>query len=76
MLRNIRTKFFGHGLGSLVAIAWPLTHIIILVGIYGFMGRTASYGDSTALFIATGVVPFQTFAYLARFMLMNPLIFR
>ena len=29
MLRNIRTKFFGNGLGSLVAVAWPLSHITL-----------------------------------------------
>ncbi|MGO8973329.1 MAG: ABC transporter permease [Steroidobacteraceae bacterium] len=70
MLRNIRTKFFGNGLGYLVAIAWPLTHILVLVAIYSLMGRVTPYGDSTALFIATGVVPFQTFAYVARFMML------
>jgi capsular polysaccharide transport system permease protein len=70
MLRNMRTKFFGNGLGYLVAIAWPLSHILILVAMYSFMGRMAPYGDSTALFIATGVVPFQTFAYLSRFMML------
>jgi capsular polysaccharide transport system permease protein len=71
MLRNIRTRFFGHGLGYLVAIAWPLSHIMILVVIYSFAGRTAPYGDSIALFIATGVVPFQIFSYMTRFMMLS-----
>jgi capsular polysaccharide transport system permease protein len=69
MLRNIRTRFFGNGLGYLVGIAWPLTHILIIVGIFVVMGRTAPYGDSTVLFVATGVVPFMTFGYLARYMM-------
>ena len=69
MLRNIRTRFFGNGLGYLVAIAWPLSHILIIVTMYSLVGRVAPYGDSTALFIATGVVPFQIFSYLARFMM-------
>lgn len=69
MLRNMRTKFFGNGLGYLVAIAWPLTHILVLVVIFAVAGRAAPVGDSVALFIATGVVPFQTFNYLARFMM-------
>jgi capsular polysaccharide transport system permease protein len=73
MLRNIRTKFFGNGLGYLLAIAWPLTHIIILVAIFTIAGRAAPFGDNTALFIATGVVPFQTFNYLARFMMLSVL---
>lgn len=71
MLRNMRTKFLGHGLGSLIAIGWPLTHIIVIVLIFSVAGRAPPFGDSTALFVATGVLPFQTFAYLARFMMMS-----
>lgn len=71
MLRNMRTKFFGNGLGYLVAVAWPLTHILILVALFTVLGRAAPFGDSTALFIATGVVPFQTFNYFARFMMIS-----
>jgi capsular polysaccharide transport system permease protein len=69
MLRNMRTKFFGNGLGYLVAVAWPLTHIVLLVAMFTFLGRAPPFGDSIALFIATGVVPFQTFNYLARYMM-------
>lgn len=71
MLRNIRTKFFGSGFGMMVAIAWPLSHIMILVVLYSALGRAPPYGDSTVLFIATGVVPFQTFGYMARFMMLS-----
>jgi capsular polysaccharide transport system permease protein len=71
MLRNIRTKFFGNGFGYLIAVAWPLSHILILVVMYTLMGRVAPYGDSVALFVATGVLPFQTFSYLARFMMLG-----
>jgi len=71
MLRNMRTKFFGNGLGYLVAVAWPLTHIVILVAIFAVAGRAAPFGDSIGLFIATGVVPFQTFNYVARFMMIS-----
>jgi capsular polysaccharide transport system permease protein len=70
MLRNIRTKFFGNGLGMLLAIAWPLSHIVICVAVYSIVGRAPPFGDSTVLFIATGVVPFQIFNYLARFMML------
>jgi len=66
----MRTKFFGNGFGYLVAIGWPLTHILVLVVLFSVSGRTQPYGDSLALFIATGVVPFQTFSYVARFMML------
>src|SRR5580700_2182382 len=71
MLRNLRTRFFGNALGYLLAIGWPLTHIIIIVTIYSMSGRAAPYGDSTALFISTGALPFMTFSYLARFMMLS-----
>lgn len=71
MLRNIRTRFFGNGLGYLLGIGWPLTHILIIVGIFYFSGRVAPYGDSTVLFVATGVVPFLIFGYLARFTMLS-----
>lgn len=71
MLRNIRTRFFGHGLGYLFAIAWPLSHILIFVTFYGFARRAAPYGDSIVLFIGTGALPFMTFSYLARLMMLS-----
>jgi capsular polysaccharide transport system permease protein len=71
MLRNMRTKFFGNGIGYLVAVAWPLSHILILVVIFSVLGRTAPFGDSTALFISTGIVPFMTYNYLTRFMMIQ-----
>ncbi len=70
MLRNIRTKFFGNGFGYIVTVGWPLTHILVLVAFFSLTGRAAPFGDSAALFIATGVVPFQTFSYVARFMML------
>ncbi len=71
ILRDIRTRFFGHGLGYLVAIAWPLVHILILLIIYQLTGRIAPHGDSTALFFATGLAPFMSFMYMARFIMMS-----
>ena len=76
MLRNIRTRFFGHGLGYLIAIAWPLTHILALVVISVFAGRAPPFGESTALFIATGTAPFMVFSYVSRFMQMSVLMTR
>jgi len=71
MLRNVRTRFFGHGLGYLMYIAWPLSHILIIVAMFVVAGRTAPYGDSVALFIATGALPFMIFSYLSRFMMIS-----
>jgi capsular polysaccharide transport system permease protein len=71
MLRDIRTRFFGSGLGYLLAIAWPLSHILIVVAILVFADRVAPYGDNVALFVATGALPFMIFSYLSRFMMIS-----
>ncbi|WP_159729799.1 ABC transporter permease [Methylosinus sp. Ce-a6] len=76
MLRNIRTRFFGHGLGYLIAIAWPLAHTLIVIVLFSLNGRMAPVGESTMLFIATGAVPFQVQAYLSTFMMMSILTTR
>ena len=76
MLRNIRTRFFGHGLGFLIAIAWPIVHTAIVVGLFALGSRTTPVGDSAVLFIATGAIQFMTFSYLSRFMLISVIVNR
>lgn len=71
MLRNIRTRFFGTGLGFLLALSWPLVHIGILLAISIAIGRVAPYGESSAVFFATGLVPFIAFLYISRFMMVS-----
>lgn len=71
MLRDIRTRFFGSGLGYLFAIGWPLTHLLVVVAVLTLAGRSAPYGESVALFVATGALPFMTFSYLSRFMMVS-----
>lgn len=68
MLRDMRTRFFDHGLGFLVVILWPLAHMVILLAIYTLTGRTAPYGDSVPVFFATGLIPTLAFMYVSRFM--------
>ena len=71
MLRDIKTRFFGNEFGFLIVIAWPLSHVVILILFYTALGRTAPYGTSTALWFATGVVPFMAFSYMARFIMLG-----
>ncbi|MFB9953201.1 ABC transporter permease [Rhizobium puerariae] len=80
MLRDMRTRYFNHGLGFLLVSAWPLCHALILIGLYSFTGRIAPYGNSLFVFFGTGLVPTLAFMYISRFMsislLMNkPLIY-
>ncbi|SCB50950.1 ABC transporter permease [Rhizobium lusitanum] len=68
MLRDMRTRFFNHGLGFLVQSLWPLSHMIVLLTLYNFAGRSAPFGDSLNVFFATGLVPTLSFMYISRFM--------
>ena len=71
MLRDIKTRFFGNEFGFLIAIGWPLSHILILLLINAAVGRVVPYGDSAALWFATGVVPFMAFSYMSRFIMLG-----
>lgn len=68
ILRDLRTRFFNHGLGYLIAIAWPIAHLFVLLFVYTIMGRTAPYGDTLYVFLATGLIPTLTFMYVSRLM--------
>ncbi len=76
MLRDIKTRFFGSAWGFLLAIAWPLTHIAILLALNLVTGRLPPYGDSAALWFATGIVPFMAFSYMSRFIMFGLLLNR
>ena len=69
MLRIIRTRFFGHGVGFIVSIAWPFAHVLLLLGINVALDRAAPHGDSMVLFFVTGLVPFLSFQYMSRFIM-------
>ncbi len=74
MLRDIRTRFFGKAWGFVIAIAWPISHILILLGVYELIGRSAPYGESTALWFATGIIPFMAFSYMSRLISLGVLV--
>lgn len=67
----MRTRFFGDGLGFLIAIAWPRAHIGVLLAIYRGVGRATPYGDSILVFFGTGLVPFMSFSYMSRFPMLS-----
>ncbi|HEY0121002.1 MAG TPA: capsular biosynthesis protein [Rhizobium sp.] len=69
ILRDMRTRFFNHGLGFAVVPLWPLVHMSILIILHSAAGRGAPpYGNSAPLFFATGLIPTLAFMYVSRFM--------
>lgn len=73
ILRDIRSRYFGNGLGFLAAAAWPLAHITVILAIYTALGRTAPYGEAPSLFFATGLAPVLSALYISRFIMTSVL---
>ncbi|WVT77558.1 capsular biosynthesis protein (plasmid) [Sinorhizobium chiapasense] len=71
ILRDMRTRFFNHGLGFLVVPLWPLVHMLVLLGISHALGRRVPYGESTNVFFGSGLVPTLAFMYVSRFMTLS-----
>lgn len=71
ILRDMRTRFFGHGLGFIIIILWPLAHMMLLLSVYMFLGRRTPYGDSMLLFFGTGLIPTLSFLYVSRHMALS-----
>jgi capsular polysaccharide transport system permease protein len=68
ILRDIRSRFFNHGLGFLIVPLLPLAHVALLLTIYHISNREVVFGDDMQLFFATGLAPALGFNYLSRFM--------
>lgn len=71
MLRDVRTRFFNHGLGYSIAIGFPLVHILILIGIWSLLGRKAPFGDNAAIFFGVALAPFMAWNYTSRFIMFS-----
>lgn len=68
ILRDIRTRYFDHGLGFLIVPLWPLVHLLALSTLNTLMGRPSPFGESPLIFFATGLLPTLIFMYVSRFM--------
>lgn len=67
MLRGMRSRFFGNGLGFAVQVAWPAAHIAVLVGVHALRKAMVPYGTDPVLFYTAGVLPMLTFVYISRY---------
>ncbi|MBD8892482.1 ABC transporter permease [Roseibium litorale] len=68
ILRDIRSRYFNHGLGFLIVPMFPVAHMGVLLLIYAIVGKKTAFGDDLYLFFATGLLPAMTFMYVSRFM--------
>ena len=71
MLHDIKSRYFGNGLGYVVTILWPATHIAIIVAIFVLGKRPVPYGSSPLLYASTGILPYIAWNYMSRFTMMG-----
>jgi capsular polysaccharide transport system permease protein len=74
IMRDMKTRYLGSAWGMLISIAWPLGHIVILMSFHLVMGRVQPYGDSAAMWYASGILPFMAFSYMSRFIMVGLVI--
>jgi len=68
LLQDMRTRFGGSYYGYLIALAWPLAHMGFITLLYLARVQVAPVGDSPAMFIVTGAIPYIICLYPARLM--------
>lgn len=68
MLQDMRTRFSGGYLGFLIAIGWPLAHLVMLLVIRALVTVIAPVGDSSAVYYGTGLLPYILCFYPGRMM--------
>lgn len=66
VLRDMRTRFGRTFFGSLIIIAWPLTHLFILMAAFLLARNVIPIGTDSAVFIGTGVLPYILCFYPGR----------
>ena len=70
MLRDVRTRM-GSAPAFIIVVLWPLSHILALVAMYSFGHRLPPFGNSIAVWAATGVTTFMCFSYTSRFSMLG-----
>jgi capsular polysaccharide transport system permease protein len=66
ILRETRSRFGRSQLGYFWAIAEPLSYVIVLSLIISSIGRHPPFGHDSALFFATGILPYFLFSNLVK----------
>jgi capsular polysaccharide transport system permease protein len=68
LLRDMRTRFGRTHLTYLVAIGWPLSHVVGMVATFILVNRMLPFGSDSTIFISTGALPYVLCLYPARMM--------
>jgi len=61
-LRETRSRYGNSKLGFFWALFEPAAHIVVFIAIFSSLGRAIPVGDSMALFMLTGIVPWLLYS--------------
>lgn len=64
-LREIKTRFGKYRLGYLWAILEPAAHLIVLMGIFGYIKNRTMPDISFPVFLLNGLIPYFIFSHIA-----------
>lgn len=70
MLRDLRTRFGGSALGFLVAVGWPLVHMVFMAAAFLLRNSTVPIGGDPVIYALTGLIPYIVCLYPARIIMM------
>ena len=72
LLQDMQTRFGRSYFSYLVAVAWPMSHALFIIGGYILLNKIAPVGDNPTVFALTGTLPYILCLYPGRTM---PMIF-
>lgn len=65
-LRDLRTRFGRTFAGTVIIVAWPLFHLLVLILIWIMARNVVAIGTDPAVFFGTGLLPYILYFYPAR----------
>jgi capsular polysaccharide transport system permease protein len=66
MLRDMRTRFGRTHLAYMIAILWPLSHLLALLTVYSITIKLAPIGSNVTVFVGSGLLPYILIIYPSR----------
>ena len=61
-LRETRSRYGNSKLGFFWALFEPFAHIVVFIGIFSALDRAVPLGESTGIFILTGIIPWLLYS--------------
>lgn len=66
IVRMLQTRFGGSTLAYAIAVLWPVAHTLVILFVYTLVGREASFGTDSIIWIMSGCLPYVLLLYPSR----------